>query len=54
VPFSVQFTDVLASRGDLLNVGSRSATVINAVENGVALSSCSTTSSTVTCTFPQP
>ncbi|KAJ7131184.1 peptidase G1 [Mycena epipterygia] len=53
-PFSVQFTGALASRGDLLNVGPGSATVINAVENGVALSSCSTSSTTVTCTFPQP
>ncbi|KAJ7448446.1 peptidase G1, partial [Mycena galericulata] len=36
-PFSVQFKDVSATRGDGLVVGPGNATVINTVENGAAL-----------------
>jgi hypothetical protein len=54
LPISVQFTNAQATRFDGSVVGPGSATVMNTVENGVALSLCSTTASTVTCSFAQP
>ncbi|KAJ7472311.1 peptidase A4 family-domain-containing protein [Mycena galericulata] len=53
-PFSVEFTNAQATRSDGTVVGPGEATVINTQENGSVLSSCSTTASTVTCSFPQP
>ncbi|KAJ6544520.1 peptidase G1, partial [Mycena capillaripes] len=55
LPFSLQFTNAQATRLDGTVVGPGSATVLNTVENGAVLSSCSTTTmtSTVTCSFPQ-
>jgi hypothetical protein len=54
VPFSIEFTNAQATRLDGIVVGPGNATVIDTEENGAALSSCSTTASTVTCSFPQP
>ncbi|KAJ7670260.1 peptidase G1 [Mycena rosella] len=54
LPLTVQFKNVQATRFDGTIVGPGSATVMNTVENGRALSSCSTTASTITCSFPQP
>lgn len=54
LPFSLQFTNAQATRFDGTVVGPGGATVLNTEENGTALASCSTTTSTVTCSFPQP
>ncbi|KAJ7731583.1 peptidase G1 [Mycena maculata] len=52
LPLTVQLTNVQATRFDGTVVGPGSAKVLNTVENGVALSSCSTTAGTITCSFP--
>ncbi|KAJ7236405.1 peptidase G1 [Mycena rebaudengoi] len=54
VPFTVEFTHAMATRLDGTVVGPGNATVINTEENGAVLSSCSTTESTVSCSFPLP
>ncbi|KAF8168626.1 peptidase A4 family-domain-containing protein [Mycena galopus ATCC 62051] len=52
VPIEVQFTNAQATRADGSVVGpGTSATVLNTAENGVALSSCTTGASTVSCSF---
>ncbi|KAJ7242707.1 peptidase G1 [Mycena rebaudengoi] len=49
--FAVEFTNAKATRVDGTVVGPGNAIIINTEENGTVLSSCSTTESTVTCSF---
>ncbi|KAJ6544521.1 peptidase A4 family-domain-containing protein [Mycena capillaripes] len=54
MPFNVEFTNSMATRLDGTVVGPGNATIINKEENEAVLSDCSTTESTVTCSFLQP
>ncbi|KAJ6555832.1 peptidase A4 family-domain-containing protein [Mycena capillaripes] len=54
MPFNVEFTSSMATRLDGTVVGPGNATIINKEENEAVLSNCSTTESTVTCSFLQP
>ncbi|KAJ7434818.1 concanavalin A-like lectin/glucanase domain-containing protein [Mycena galericulata] len=51
VPVTVEWQNPQAQTGDARFVSPGSGNVVNTVENGVALSSCSTTATSLTCSF---
>ncbi|KAJ7124652.1 peptidase A4 family-domain-containing protein [Mycena crocata] len=53
VPFNINFMNAEATHFDDTVVGPGNATVLNTAENGVVLSACAATASTVSCSFSQ-